>query len=116
MSSQLDVIQDRHALEEFNVLESSGNTTTCYSMGGDPGDVLVLVENPPSLGIVESADAVEQAGLPGTVGADNGKYLTAVEAGADPVEGLNTPECKGNILRLNHDFSVQLQLPRYLTV
>ena len=65
-------------LEEFDVLEGSGNAQMGDLVRAGVRDVVrspVVVNNFAVLGLVESADAVEQAGLAGAVGTDDGEYF-----------------------------------------
>jgi hypothetical protein len=76
MSSQLDVVQNGHSLEKLNILKGSGYTPLGNGVGGDPGNVFSFMNHLTSLRIIESADAIQEAGLTSPIGADNGKDLT----------------------------------------
>ena len=58
MSSELDVVQDGHAFEEFDILEGARDAHFSNRVGVGANDVFALINDPAFLGSVESADAV----------------------------------------------------------
>ena len=120
MPSQLDIVQDGHSFEKFDILEGTGNTPFCNSVGGDFGDIFPLINDATLLGIVKSADTVQNAGLARPIGTNNGKEFTLHEPGTDPAQCLHPSEGKGETLNLYdglatqvHDLSVSpfIQIP-----
>ena len=63
MPSQLDVVQNRHALKQFNVLKRSRNSQFGHVMLGNASDVTALEQDLAFLKNVKSTDAVQQAGF-----------------------------------------------------
>jgi hypothetical protein len=54
-----------------------------YPVGGHLGDVLALKDNPAPVGLVKTADAIEDAGLTRSIGADNGLDMALFHIKAD---------------------------------
>ena len=42
MSSEFNIVQHGHSLKQFNILEGTGYTESCYLVWGQMRDVLVL--------------------------------------------------------------------------
>jgi len=75
MSSKLDVIQNGHSFEKFDILKSTCNAQFGNAVGRNTENVLTLVQDLTFLRRVESADAIEQAGFTGPVGSnDSGDF------------------------------------------
>ena len=107
MPSQFDIVQNCHALEQFNVLKCSRDSQFSHVMGGHTRDVAALEQDPAFLGGIKSADAVQQAGLAGSVRADHGEDLTALEFGAHAVERLDSSESQGETFNFYDGIRVQ---------
>src|SRR6266581_4423564 len=81
-----EVVEHAHTLEESDVLEGAGDAE-----GGDVGRLevrpVLAVENDPSLvRMVEATDRVEQRGLAGAVGTDDGQDLAVTDPQAHLVQ------------------------------
>jgi hypothetical protein len=63
-----------------------------YLMGRQPADIVASKPDTALLGPVVAADAVQQAGLAGPVGPDDGEYLTFLYRETDPGQGLDAAE------------------------
>ena len=58
MSAELDVVQDGHAFEEFDILKGARNAHLSNRVGVDADDVFSSINDPAFLGGIESADTV----------------------------------------------------------
>jgi len=58
VSSELDVVQDGHAFEQFDILKGARNAHLGNGVGVGAEDVFPLINDPSFLGGIESADAV----------------------------------------------------------
>ena len=107
MPPELDVVQDGHALEEFDILECSRNANFGDGVGGDAEDVFTFVKNPAFLGCVKSTDAVQQAGFTGPVGSDNRKNFAVQKLSADIIQCLDPAEGQCKIFNFYDDIIAQ---------
>ena len=98
MGAQLDVVEDRHPLEEGDVLEGPGQAERGAPGGRHAGHVAPLEDDPARLRAVEAGDAVEQAGLAGAVRPDDGGDAAPPDAQVDAGEGLHAAEGQGEPL------------------
>jgi hypothetical protein len=98
VASELDVVEDGHSLEEFDVLEGSGNAAADHVVRFQGCDIPVLEADSPAVGGIELRDAVNQARLAGTIGANEGKEKTLGDVQVDLVEGLDPTEMERKIL------------------
>jgi hypothetical protein len=92
MVAQLDVVQDRHALEQLDVLEAARNAQAGNLMGGHLGDVPVFKDNAAFAGVIKAADAVEDAGFTGSIGADDGLDMAVLHLKAHSAQGIEPAE------------------------
>ena len=72
VAAELDVVQDRHPVEEFHFLKGAGDSLGSDHVRFQRQDVLPLEKDLSLLGAVMGVDAVEQAGLAGAIGPDDG--------------------------------------------
>ncbi len=92
MPPQLDIVQDGHSFEKLDILEGTGNTPFCNSVGGDFGDIFPLINDATLLGVVKSADTVQNAGLARPIGTNNGKDFALQQLGAYSIQCMHPPE------------------------
>jgi hypothetical protein len=71
--SQFNVVEDGHALEELDILEGAGDSETGHRMGPEGGNFPSVENDLSSVRFIEFGNTVDQARLPGSVGADQGK-------------------------------------------
>ena len=95
---QHDVVQHAHAPEEGQVLEGAGDAQGGDAVGPQVGDVPPLEEDAAPLGMVVAADGVDEGGLAGAVGADDGQDLAPVGLEAHPAQGVHPAERQVHIL------------------
>jgi hypothetical protein len=98
--SRQQVIQHGHVPEEFNILERTGNAQVSNLMRRHTIDYMlriVDVNNPPLLGPVESANAVEQARFPGAIRPDNCQDFTLADFQIDIVQSRHTTKVQEEI-------------------
>src|SRR4029450_9993043 len=64
------------------------------------GDVLPAEEDLPAVWLEQAADQIHQAGLPCTVGADQGDHLAVADGEVDLVHGVGLAEVLGQLAGL----------------
>ena len=87
--------------KEFDVLEGSGNAEMGDLVRAGACDVVfapVVVDDFSFLRFVESANAVEQAGLARAIGTDDGEYFTLLDFQPDVEQRRDAAEAQLNIL------------------
>lgn len=63
-------------------------------------DFLSLEKDLTSLGVVKSVDAIQEYGLPSSIGTDDGENLPFLDLKADTQKSLDTPESHAEIVDL----------------
>jgi hypothetical protein len=81
------IIQTAETCIEFNILEGSGDPELRDSVSWSFKQIFVLIKDLALLGFVETTDAVEEAGLSSSIGADDTQYLSSSQLEADIGEG-----------------------------
>ena len=71
VAAELDIVQNRHVREKFNILKRSRNAQGRYAVGFEIGNVAALKDDPAPVGLVKAVNAIQQAGLAGAVRSDN---------------------------------------------
>ena len=102
--AQADVVQDGHALEEFDLLEGAGDSQLGPLVGFQGGNIFSFERDLSILGMIEAVDAVQADGLPRPVGADEGEDLSFPHLEAHFPEGLDSAERDMDVLHLQLDF------------
>jgi hypothetical protein len=119
MCAELDIVQDGHALEELDILKGSGDAQAGDLVRGQAGDVSALEDDPPLLRMIKSTDAVQDTGLAGTIGTDDGKDLALSDREADTVKCRQAAEAQAKPLyfQLGHNDVVldAVRSPKALT-
>jgi hypothetical protein len=112
VSSQLNVLEDGHSLKELDILEGTGNSGAGHFMGAQAGNFPAVENDLSGVGCIEFGDAVDQAGLPRPVGADQGKKDPPGDIQIDLVKGLDPSEMQGKAVNLKMRFySIHRNLP-----
>jgi hypothetical protein len=96
--SDEEVVEDRHPLEERDVLEGPGDAELGPVGGRELGDVGPVELDVAPLRTVDAGDAVEEAGLSGAVGSDDRVQRTASNLEAHVGEGGHPPEVKYQVV------------------
>ena len=91
MAAEHEVVEHRHVGEQLDVLERARDADGRDLVRPAPRQLVLsaggaVKQDAPALRPVEAADAVEQAGLAGAVGADDGHDLAVVDVEAHAVE------------------------------
>ena len=68
--------------------------------GGYVGDVAVFENEAAGRWLVDAADQIEDGGLAGAIGADDGEYFALVHREADAVDGADAAEIDDEIVGL----------------
>src|SRR4029079_6392953 len=91
------IVEHAHLRKQFSVLEGAGDTEPRYLMRRKTGDVAPAEADYPGAAI-DAADAVEHAGLAGTVRADQRQKLLALDRKRNAVEYDKAAEPQPQIL------------------
>src|SRR5262245_47841367 len=78
VTTDFDIIQDAHALEEGDVLEGTRDAQRGASMRLQIGDVASLEEDVTGCWSVDATDAIEDTRLTGAVRANDGEEVTCL--------------------------------------
>src|SRR5712691_7374811 len=92
VTADLDVVEDRHALEEGDVLEGARDAELRPLVRLEGRDVLPVEDDAPAGRRIDAADAVEDAGLARAVGADDGVEVVGVDLKAHAGQGRHAAE------------------------
>ena len=88
----LDVVDHGKPAEQRDVLERARDAEPGAPMGGQIGDVAAVEPDASRRGAVFSRDDVEEAGLPGAIGADHRSDRPRWHCDADVLERMNAAE------------------------
>jgi hypothetical protein len=72
MTAQHEVIHGAHVREKFDVLKCPGNPLFGNLVRPQIGDVFSFKEGLPRIWLVNSTDAIEDSGLPGSIWSNDG--------------------------------------------
>src|SRR5882724_2178220 len=95
-----DVVEHAHALEEGHVLEGPRDPEGGHLVGLEVGAIRAREADGTLVRVIEPADHVEQRGLPGAVGADDGGDLPARDLETHPIERLHRAEAHADPVHL----------------
>src|SRR3989339_900319 len=105
MAAKTDIVQNRHAAENFNFLESSGNSQFRPVMGLQSVDFFSLIINIPFLRMVKTADTVHHNCFAGTVWPYNRMYFAFFDFGAYAAQSAYLAEKHLNFFEFQNDFT-----------
>jgi hypothetical protein len=100
VTAEEQVLQHRRVLEQLDVLEGARDAPPGDLVGRHPRDVPLAEEQPSVARIVDPAHQVEDGGLAGAVGADDGEHLALIHLEAHAVERPDAPEVDAEAVRL----------------
>jgi hypothetical protein len=107
VAAQEQVVEHGEVLEQLDVLEGAGHAGAGDAVGLDPDQVAAAEADGPLLGPVQARQAVEQRGLAGAVGADDGEQLVLADLERHRPQGLETGEAQVQVVdleqRAGHD-------------
>jgi hypothetical protein len=89
------IIQTAETCIEFNVLKGSGDSELSDGVSWNFKKIFVLIKDLALLGFIETTDAVEEAGLSGSIGADDTQDLSSSQLEVDIGEGNQIAEAQG---------------------
>ena len=109
------VLQHGHVAEQTDVLEGAGHAQRRDEVGLAPVEQMLLAVGAVQVhgafrGLVDAGDAVEEGGLAGAVGADEGHDLTFVDGQVQLVEGAQTAEVTRQALDFKDGFHARSPL------
>ena len=90
-----DVVQDREARKDAEVLKGPGDTQPGHPVRRQPGNISALEPDGPGVGPDDPGEAVDEGGFAGAVGADKGGDLAPGRAKAHVGQGRQAPEVFG---------------------
>ena len=99
VTPDLDIVQNGHAFEESDVLEGARDPQLGALMRLQGGDVAPVEEDLSVAGRVDAADAIEDAGLASTVGANDGEKITGMHLKADAGKGGHATKAQVQIVQ-----------------
>src|SRR5205807_4496553 len=88
-----------HAPEQGDVLKGARNPPLGPLVGPQMRDVVAVELDPSTGGRVDAADAVEDAGLAGAVGADDGEEVASVDLETHPGQGGHAAEAQMQVFQ-----------------
>ena len=92
MPRQQQVLQQRRVLEQLDVLEGAGDAQRGDAVRRHVGDVGAVEHQLAAGRLVDAAHQVEDRGLAGAVGADDGEDLALADVEGHAVDGLDAAE------------------------
>src|SRR5215510_6276904 len=98
VTTDFNIIQDGHALEEGDVLERAGDPQLGALVGFEGADVALIEEDTATCRGIDAADTVEEARLASTVGADDGEKVRGIDLEVYAGEGDHTAKVQVYIL------------------
>src|SRR5262249_55692922 len=101
MGPKCDVLQDRHACVEAEILERACNAQSNDLVGTQTIYALAGKSNAARRQVVEASDTVEERGLAGTVGTDQATNLVAVNRAAYPSKCTHAAKLDVRILHFD---------------
>jgi hypothetical protein len=99
------IIQTAETRIEFDILEGSGDPELSDGVSWNSKKIFVFIKDLALLGLIETTDAVEEAGLSSSIGADDAQYLSSSQLEADIREGNQIAEAQGHIFHFQMDFT-----------
>jgi hypothetical protein len=100
MPSELDVVQDGHAMKELHFLEGPGDAEDGHRMGLEAFQGFPFEADLPLLRLLVHVDAVEEAGFSCAVWADDAENFPPFYGQTDVTENPHAPEGKVQIFNL----------------
>jgi hypothetical protein len=98
MATKHEVVQHGHAFEERDVLEGAGDAKTGDFVGFQAGDVAVFDKDAAAVGVIPTADAVDQRSLARPVWANDGQDLTSAGGQAHIIQSSNPTRIAADVL------------------
>ena len=96
------ILKQGRVLEEFDVLERSGDAKTCDLVWRDARNVDAIENKIAARGLIDSTDQVEDCCLSCPVRPDDREYLPLVDIKCNAIDGLDAPEIDGKVVYLEH--------------
>src|ERR1035437_5697853 len=107
VSSDEEVVEDRHPLEEGDVLKGPRDPQTRTGGGRAVGDVVSIEGDGAPLWLIPAAYAVEHARLAGPVRADDREDLTIANREAETPQSHDPSEAEADVLDCELDRPLQ---------
>ncbi len=102
VAAQHQVVEHRHLREQLDVLEGAGDPQVGDAIRAHPEEVLAHEPDRPLLGVIHARDAVEDRGLAGAVGTDDGEQLPGLDREAHVVDGGDAGKRQGHVLEIEN--------------
>jgi hypothetical protein len=107
VAAEEQVVEHGEVFEQLDVLEGPGQAGPGDAVRLQPGQVAAVEADAALLGPVQARQAVEQRGLAGAVGADDGEQLARPDLEAHRAEGPDAGEAQVQVVdpqqRAGHD-------------
>jgi hypothetical protein len=105
MGTQHQIFEDRHSLEQGDILEGSRNAESGHFMGRKFGEVRTFEKNFSGFKGIDFIDAIDEGCFPGPVRADDRYYFSLIDFEADGLKGPHPSKVLGDFsdLKQSHD-------------
>jgi hypothetical protein len=100
VASNHDIVEDAHAAEQRHVLKRARDAQCGDATGREKRSVLSIHQNTPLGRVIDAADSIQERGLPGAIGADDGHDLTVIDIDTHSLERSQAAEPEMSILNL----------------
>src|SRR5919106_1657791 len=98
MPAEHEVIEDGHAFEEGHVLKGTGDAKAGDLVRCQVSDVPVFDQDASTVGMIPTADTIDQRSLPSSIGANDGQDLAGTGVQADVIQGANAAKITADVL------------------
>jgi hypothetical protein len=102
VAAQQQVVEHGEVLEQLDVLEGPGHAGAGDAVGLEPDQVAAGEADGALLGPVQAREAVEQRGLAGAVGTDDGEQLVGPDLERHRPQGADAGEAEVQLVDLEH--------------
>ena len=92
------VVEHCHLWEKLDVLEGSRHSQLRHPVGADSHDRVAAPQDVARLGAVDLRDRIEDGGLPGAVGADDGVELPGPDLERHRIDGCDPAEAQRDLV------------------
>jgi hypothetical protein len=100
VASDHDIVEDAHAAEQRHILKCARDAEPGDATGREKRPILPIQENAPLGGMIDATDGIQERGLAGTVGANDGYDLALMDINTHPLERSQAAEPEMSILNL----------------
>jgi hypothetical protein len=100
MPAQEEIIHDSGIGKQLDVLKGAGHAFAGNPIGGKAHNVFTITDDPAMVWLIDAVDKIENGGLSGTIGPDDGKDRILLHAETDVAHCLQAAEADAQIFNL----------------